>query len=177
MRWRAWYVYECSRCHGPVSIKVRGEQAEITKQSVEFEKIQLTGEIVPQVQLVDESVPANARRYLQQAIDSVYAPDGAAMLANSAIDAMLKARGLTDGSVFSRLKAAVSQGLLTEEIRNWADIVRNDSNNPRHADDEIPHVTADRARLLIEFAEQLARVLFVLPAKAEEAKKVLQDKR
>jgi uncharacterized protein (UPF0147 family) len=134
---------------------VRGEQAEITRQNVEFEKIQLTGEIVPQVQLVDESVPANARRYLQQAIDSVYAPDGAAMLANSAIDAMLKARGLTDGSVFSRLKLAVSQGLLTEEIRNWADIVRNDSNNPRHADDEIPHVTADRARLLIESPSNL----------------------
>lgn len=88
------------------------------------------------------------------------------MLANSAVDAMLKERGLRDGSVYKRLGEAVKLGLITNEIREWADRVRVESNNPRHADDEVEPITTELAGLLVEFSKSLADILFVLPAKA-----------
>ena len=58
-------------------------------------------------------LPDRARPYLQQAIDSQQAPDGAAMLAASAVDAMLKKKGLTDGSLYTRIDKAIQQNILT----------------------------------------------------------------
>ncbi|WP_310534555.1 DUF4145 domain-containing protein [Novosphingobium sp.] len=99
-------------------------------------------------------------------MESAHAPDGAVMLANSAVDAMLQARGLAEGSVYKRLADAVELGLITKEIREWADSIRIESNNPRHADADEPHVSNERAKLMVEFARALAEILFVLPAKA-----------
>lgn len=89
------------------------------------------------------------------------------MLANSAVDAMLKQRGLKEGSVYKRLGQAVTQGLITNEMREWADKIRIESNNPRHADESAEPVTVEQAKLVVEFAKSLADILFVLPAKAK----------
>ena len=50
-------------------------------------------EVFPQSKTAHEDIPEPARTYLKQAIDSEHAPDGAAMLACSAVDAMLKTLG------------------------------------------------------------------------------------
>lgn len=42
------------------------------------------------------------------------------MLAASAVDAMLKEKGLRQGSLFSRIDEAAQQHLITEEMKRWA---------------------------------------------------------
>ncbi|MGY5800595.1 DUF4145 domain-containing protein [Rhizobium sp. LEGMi12c] len=108
-----------------------------------------------------------ARRFLQQAFETLHAPDAAAVMAGSAVDAMLKASNYCDGSLYTRIDQALKDGLLTRGMADWAHSVRLGSNRPRHADTEKPHVSYDEAKQSVEFAEALGNFLFVLTAKIE----------
>lgn len=80
---RFWRVYKCSRCGGI-----------ITASAPTSARHQIA-EIYPEPVKVDEAIPATAKAYLSQAINSVNAPAGAVMLCASSVDAMLKAKGYT----------------------------------------------------------------------------------
>ena len=165
--WFGWLTYQCSKCGGPVCVQVFGTRQYVTSVPPTFSQIKATGSYIPKRADLDDSVPPIVGRFLNQAIGSLHAPDGAVMLANSAVDAMLKQRGLKEGSVYKRLGQAVTQGLITNEMREWADKIRIESNNPRHADESAEPVTVEQAKLVVEFAKSLADILFVLPAKAK----------
>ncbi len=124
--------------------------------------------IYPPIKEADELLPEVARNFLQQAYETLHAPDAAAVMAGSAVDAMLKAKNYEDGSLYDRIDKAVSDHMLTEEMGSWAHEVRLGSNRPRHADKENPHVTADEARRSVEFAESLGYFLFILTAQIEK---------
>jgi hypothetical protein len=47
--------------------------------------------IFPDAKIAHEDIPEPARTFLQQAYETLHAPDAAAMVAGSAVDAMLKA--------------------------------------------------------------------------------------
>jgi hypothetical protein len=113
-------------------------------------------------------IPDPARTYLQQALETLHAPDAAAVMAGSAVDAMLKNFGLIEGSVYSRIKQAVCQHILTAPMGEWAHEVRLGSNRPRHADTENPHVSLHQAKQSVEFAEALGHFLFVLSSRVEK---------
>lgn len=150
-----WATYQCTTCRLIVLA-----QSQLGNQGTrELEQV------YPETETVEEDIPQRARNYLEQAIGSVHAPDGAAMLAGSAVDAMLKAKDLNKGSVYKRIDQAVEQHILTKEMGDWAHDVRLGSNRPRHADNDDPHVTTNEARQAIEFAKTLGTVLFVLPNK------------
>jgi hypothetical protein len=120
--------------------------------------------IYPAVRSAAVEIPETARRFLQQAMETLNATDAAAVMAGSAVDAMLKHFGLTEGSVYSRIDQAVEQHVLTAAMGEWAHKVRLDSNRPRHADAENPHVTEREAQQSVEFTEALGHYLFVLPS-------------
>ena len=106
-----------------------------------------------------------ARNYLKQAISTQHAPDASIMVCASAVDAMLKHKEYTKGSLYDRINEAVKDGLLTEAMGQWAHQIRLDANDPRHADERAPTPTAEGAALCIEFTKALAEFLFVLPSK------------
>jgi len=112
-----------------------------------------------------EDLPPQARRYLDQAFQTLAAPDAAAMVAGSAVDAMLKHLGYESGSVYARIDQAKSDGLLTSGMAEWAHSVRLGANRPRHADKDAPHVSPAEARQSVDFAEALGNFLFVLTAR------------
>jgi hypothetical protein len=64
--------------------------------------------VIPEPAGIDEAVPEPARRYLQQAQEALHAPDGATMLAASAVDALLKAKGYTKGWLNDRINQAAA---------------------------------------------------------------------
>jgi hypothetical protein len=105
---------------------------------------------------------------LQQAFETLHAPDAAAVMAGSAVDAMLKHLNLVDGSVYSRIDEAVRQHILTAAMGEWAHEVRLGSNQPRHADKEDPHVSPKQAQQSVEFAEALGHFLFVLSSRVNK---------
>ncbi|WP_169625150.1 DUF4145 domain-containing protein [Pacificispira spongiicola] len=124
-------------------------------------------DLFPSPKTAHEDIPAVARQFLQQSYETLHAPDAAAVMAGSAVDAMLKEKGYRDGSLYIRIDQAVADHLLTEAMGEWAHEVRLGSNRPRHADEDRPHVSHDEAVQSVEFAEALANFLFVLIAKIE----------
>jgi Domain of unknown function (DUF4145) len=128
----------------------------------------------PRLVTLDATIPEPAREYLKQAQES--APAGAVMLCASAVDAMLKAKGLTEGNLSPRIKQAAKDHLITDDMAKWAHQVRLDANEPRHADEKKPLPTPDDAKRSVAFAVALAEFLFVLPSRVTrgiaESKKI-----
>jgi hypothetical protein len=153
-----WAAYACTNCGGVVLAKGKPGDLHV---NAEIE------EIIPAPRTAHEDLPERARIYLQQAYNTLHAPDAAAMVAGSAVDAMLKHLGYKDGSLYARIDEAKANGILTAGMAAWAHSVRLGSNNPRHADDNDPHTTSDQAKQAVEFAEGLGYFLFVLTAKIE----------
>ncbi|MCW2337397.1 hypothetical protein M2337_001630 [Sphingobium sp. B2D3A] len=120
-------------------------------------------------------LPDKVARYLKQAVSTQFAPDGAVMLAGSAVDAMLKEKGYDKGSVYERIKIAVDDRVLTADMAEWAHVVRLEANKPRHSDLDDPHATEAEAKQSIEFAKALGDFLFVFPARVAAGKNAAND--
>ncbi len=149
-----WNMYLCTTCKGCVcALGTIGNQAE---------------KIIPAIDSVAESIPDKPRNLLSQAKNSLAAPAGSVMLSASAIDAMLKERGLVDGSLYKRIDGAVTSHLITQDMADWAHYVRLDANDQRHSDVDATLPTIDDAKKCLDFALALAEVLFVLPARVKE---------
>lgn len=157
-RTRYWRMYACTRCAGIVTAESVGWDMEVTM-------------MFPTPASVSADIPDRARTYLDQAINALSSPAGAVMLAASAVDAMLKHRGLTDGTLNSRIDKAAAQHLITSEMAAWAHDVRLDANDQRHSDTGAELPTTEQAQKCIEFATALGQFLFVLPARVERGRK------
>jgi|TARA_R100000049_G_C1922126_1_gene67170 hypothetical protein len=157
---RLWGVFLCNSCGGLIAA------ASNNPDYLDF-VLNYPNLIFPTPKRANEDIPEVARRYLQQAMDTIHAPDAAAVMAGSAVDAMLKDKGFVEGSLYSRIDSALSEGLLTQDMANWAHEVRLGSNRPRHADGDNPHVTSTEAEQSVDFAEALGNFLFVLTARIQ----------
>ena len=93
------------------------------------------------------------------------------MLTASSVDAMLKEKGLKEGTLNSRIDEAAKKHLITQEMAAWAHEIRLDANDQRHADEAAPLPSEADADKVIEFAYALAQFLFVLPARIERGRK------
>lgn len=161
----AWAVYQCAGCAG--CILARGPSYGDHMAGQLHQLLSATdadiAEIFPPLMTVDDDLPERARTYLAQAFSSLHAPDGAVMLAASAIDAMLKEVGLKDGSLYGRIEQARDSGKITADMATWAHQVRLDANDPRHADEATPHHDSASARRAVDFARAMGEYLFALP--------------
>lgn len=151
---RVWRAYACGRCGGVVTAAAQAHGNVIEQ-------------MFPEPRQVEEAIPDRARSYLRQAMQSAHAPAGALMLAASAVDAMLKNKGYTEGSLNTRINKAAKDHLITQEMARWAHEVRLDANDQRHSDETAMLPTDTDAARSIEFARALGQFLFVLPARVQ----------
>ena len=150
-------MYRCDRCGGLVIAAARSDHGQVE-------------EAYPPPRTVDADLPEKARAYLAQAINSLHAPAGAVMLAASAVDAMLKDKGLVDGTLYARIDKAAADGTITGDMRDWAHEVRLDANDQRHADKDAALPTSEDAERAVEFASALGTFMFVLPARVRRGR-------
>jgi hypothetical protein len=149
----------CTACNG--ILLAQGSNTESSQNAT-------IARIYPDARSAAPEIPEPARTYLQQALETLHAPDAAAVMAGSAVDAMLKHFKLTEGSVYKRIDQAVEKHILTESMGEWAHEVRLGSNRPRHADADNPHVSSAEAAQSVEFAEALGHFLFVLSSRVSK---------
>lgn len=152
-----WGTFLCASCGSAVTCRANWEKNMGAR-------VVYSG-IFPDAKSAHTDIPEPARTFLQQAFETLHAPDAAAVMAGSAVDAMLKNHGLVDGTLYKRIDEALQKNLLTQGMADWAHAVRLGSNRPRHADADKPHVTPDEARQSVEFAEALGNFLYVLTAR------------
>jgi hypothetical protein len=164
---RRWAAFQCASCKHLVLTAFRPlRRGHALSQSLEVEWQ------FPMLPPVNESLPATARNYLQQASEILNAPDAAAIMATAAVDAMLKYKGLSDGPLYQRIDQAVASRLLTEGMAQWARAVRLEAFNVSHPDGSNPHLTRPQAEQVVEFAKALGEFLYVLTAKVEQGVKL-----
>jgi len=147
---RIWHFYQCSTCGGVITAS-------------RFQHNNVALEIFPAPKYIDESIPTKARRFLEQAINSINAPSGSIMLSASSIDAMLKEKGYSDGSLYDRINLAAKNHLITDAMAEWAHYIRLEANDQRHAEAESELPNETDAQKTVEFAQSLAHFLYVLP--------------
>ena len=162
----AWGVFACAHCLNLVMVEKRAIAGSGRWHLLDSKPART----YPLQRGVSPDVPERARRYLLQAIEGIGQPDGSVVMVSSAVDAMLKAKGLTEGSVHRRIEQAVRQNLMTQSMADWAHEIRLAANEQRHADEEATHATTQDARKLIDFATALADFLFVLPARIDKGR-------
>jgi hypothetical protein len=151
---KVWKTYVCSRCGGVALANSLTDDG-------------LVGKYFPSTINVHDSIPSPAKDYLEQAIESIHAPAGSIMLSASAVDSMLKAKALKEGSLYARIDKAATEHLITIEMAQWAHEVRLDANAQRHADEEVSLPTSTDAQRCVDFVLALGMFLFVLPAKVK----------
>jgi Domain of unknown function (DUF4145) len=157
-----WSVYVCESCAGLVAA------AGLHPQTIPSLTLGLAAKwVVPTIQSVSPDIPPQAARYLAQARETLSSPDSSVMTSASAVDAMLKGRNYMSGTLYSRIKQAETDGVLTKDMAQWAHDIRLDANDERHADLAHSGATASDAIRCFEFADALADLLFVLPARVK----------
>lgn len=151
---RFWGIYSCKSCGGIVSAAAKSLNSEIS-------------EYYPKNTEIDATLPDKPKSLLQQAQDTLHAPAGSVMLSGSAVDAMLKLKGYTEGSLYSRIEKACKDHLITEEMAQWAHDIRLDANDQRHADETALLPTEADAKRVLDFAKALAEFAFILPSRVK----------
>jgi hypothetical protein len=160
---RFWSVYKCNRCGGAITASSDSKDGWIN-------------EMYPNEISIDDNIPTKAKAFLTQAVDSLHAPSGAIMLAASAIDSMLKEKGLKDGKLYGRINKAAENHLITKGMAEWAHEVRLDANDERHADENAELPDGKAAKKTVDFALALAEFLFILPSKVQRGIKNATEK-
>lgn len=149
---RIWAIYVCGSCGSVVSAWAANHNQPVQDYYPKFES-------------VDLEIPERPRAYLKQASESIHAPAGTVMLAASAVDSMLKAKGYTEGSLYARIDKAAADHVITGDMAAWAHAVRLDANDQRHADESADLPTVQDAKRVLSFAATLAQIMFVLPSR------------
>lgn len=155
-------LFHCSLCGGPIVTQHNWKQS--GGWFAYFDRI------TPSPESLGEGLPPKVEHFLNNARETFHAASASIMASASAVDAMLKARGYGKGKLYPRIEKAAKEGLLTEDMKEWAHEVRLDANEERHADEDAPLPTLEDAQKTFEFAETLAVLLFVLPARVRRGR-------
>ncbi|MBW1613961.1 MAG: DUF4145 domain-containing protein [Deltaproteobacteria bacterium] len=153
---RRWKIYKCESCGGVILAN--------TNEGTGNNEV---SEIYPKREHLDEAIPEKPRTFLQEAIDSIHAPSASIMVCASSIDAMLKELGYKEGTLYSRIAEAKNDCILTPGMEAWANEIRLDANEQRHADEVKGLPSPAEALQSVEFAKALAEFLFVLPSRVK----------
>jgi len=159
-------TYKCTTCDRMVTVESPitdgGKPDQIEVQT-----------ILPEPNTIAKEIVGKSHHFLVDALTSLNAPTASIMASCSAIDSMLKDRGIgrrdennKDRSLYNRIEIAVTEGVLTKEMSEWAHRIRLDANDQRHADEDAKLPTIEKAQEVLDLAKGLGEVLFVLPEKA-----------
>jgi hypothetical protein len=159
-----WHIYICASCAGLVGAATTIARS-MSGDPIEGHAMWL----VPELGTISPDIPPRAASYLNQARETLSSPSASVMMSASAVDAMLIERGYKTGRLYSRIEKAQAEHLLTEHMADWAHDIRLDANDERHADDNAETTAADAKRCL-DFAETIAELLFVLPARVKRGR-------
>lgn len=167
MTGRAYALYQCSRCNRVTMAEGLRVPTDQNGSPAHRHYVKIDA-LYPAPSLIDPSLPADARRYLKQAVETLHAPDASIVMAASAVDAMLKAKGYTTGNLYPRIGQAVADHVLTDGMAQWAHKVRLEANAVRHADAENTEPSMEDAKQVLQFASALGDFLFVFTARVAD---------
>ncbi len=152
---RRWWIGVCNYCRRPVLVLGNGEV---------FYPNQAPSP-------TDESIPENIRNDLDEAklCLTVQAWRAVAVMARRTIQTTAIDKGATKSVLHEQIAELASMGVITAEIKNWADVVRWVGNDGAHPGKNT--VEQQDAEDILHLAEQLLHVVYVTPSVANSLRK------
>ncbi len=152
-RGSAWWMGICNYCQGIVLVHNEGDVVYPA----------------PLPSPTDERVPEKIRRDLDEAklCSSVGALRGCVTMARRAIQSACLEKKATEGKRLEKqIEELAAKGLITKDLKEWADVVRWVGNDGAHPGGE--DVGEEDAEDTLKLAEEFLYALYVTPAIAKE---------
>ncbi len=148
-------IFACSHCnHAVILEKQKKNNKWIFVQSFP------EGSIIE----VPKYLPNNIENFLIQGIKSLPEnPDAAGAMFRKSLEVGLNhimPEHLKDKSIYSQIQLAVKQNYISDELGQWADIIRIDGNEATHS---VEPFNVDQAEILRQFTEIFLSQIFTLP--------------
>jgi len=166
-------AFKCNGCHGGYFAKIKQNSGQSPHQmsgdinSVTFLKI--TDEYPKEKSLeAPEHLPDNIKRFFIQAAHSLGSGnlDASAMMSRKVLEVSVKTlNSVGSGSLYNRIEQLHTAGIITDDLKSWAHIIRDDGNEAAH--EELP-VTPDFAQELLYFCELFLMYTFTMPGMISE---------
>jgi len=149
-----WWIGVCNFCKMPVLVLNDGDIIYPT----------------PLPSPTDERIPETIRHDLDEAkmCFSVNAYRACAVMARRAMQSACIDKGTSKEKLVDQLEELAANGIITKDLREWADVVRWVGNDAAHPDTE--EVNKEDAEDILKLAEQFLHVIYVAPAIAKERK-------
>lgn len=149
-----WWIGVCNYCDRPVLVLNQGESV--------FP--------LPMPSKTDDRIPKDIREDLIEAkfCFSVRAYRACAVMARRCMQSTCLEKGATKKDLQDQLNELATNGIITRELKEWADIVRWVANDAAHPNKQ--NVTFEDAEDILNLAEQFLQVIYVAPAIAKERK-------
>jgi hypothetical protein len=147
-----WWIGVCNSCKEPVLVLNNGERI------YPF----------PLPSSTDDRIPEHIRKDLDEAkiSYSVKAFRASAVMSRRAIQTACLDKGATKIKLVAQLHELSENGVITKDLKEWADVVRWVGNDAAHPDKHP--VTEKDALDILNLAEQFLHVIYVAPAIAKE---------
>jgi hypothetical protein len=147
-----WWIGVCNSCREPVLVLNKGDI------------------IYPQPlpSPTDDRIPELIRNDLNEAkfCYSVKAYRASAVMSRRAMQSACLDKGATKEKLVAQLHELAANGVITNDLKEWADVVRWVGNDAAHPDKQA--VTEKDAEDMLNLAEQFLHVIYVAPAIAKE---------
>jgi hypothetical protein len=148
----AWWIGVCNSCREPVLVLNKG--ARIYP--------------LPLPSPIDDRIPEHIRKDLDEAkiSYSVEAFRASAVMSRRAMQSACIDKRATKEKLVEQLHELAGNGVITNDLKEWADVVRWVGNDAAHPDKQP--VTDKDAKDILKLAEQFLHVIYVAPAIAQE---------
>jgi HEPN domain-containing protein len=150
-----WWIGICNNCTNPVLVHNLGDIVYPTS--------------LPSP--TDQRIPEHIKRDIDEAklCFSVNAYRACAVMARRAIQNACIDKGANRSKkLYEQIEELKNEGIITNDIKEWADLVRWVGNDAAHPDSQ--EVTKEDAEDVLKLAEQFMNVIYVTPAIARERK-------
>jgi hypothetical protein len=118
-----------------------------------------------------EHVPENIQGFYVQSSNAFDSQgfDASSMMSRKVLEASVKhIHPNSSGSLYSRIEQLFKDGLITEQLKQWAHIIRDDGNDAAH---DLAPVSREHAEELLEFSHLFLLYVFTMPGMIMSKKK------
>jgi len=150
----AWWIGICNYCKLPVLVHNKGDRIYP----------------YPLPSPTDERIPENIRKDIHEAkmCFSIGVYRACAVMARRALQTACIERGASKGRLVEQLEELADKGIITKDLKEWADVVRWVGNDAAHPGSE--EVKKEDAEDILKLAEQFVHVVYVASAIAKYRK-------
>jgi len=117
---------------------------------------------------IPEYLPSNIHNFYSQAVSSLRGEnfDSSAMMSRKVLEVSVKnIHPESTGSLYRRIEALEAEGLITNSLKEWAHIIREDGNESAHEEEPVTRKFAEE---LLSFTELFLLYVFTMPGMVNE---------